>query len=138
MEKNNEKKNQENASLKFKIRPFFNQGFFGNNIVRCILLALAVLDIANWITLAIFINSGRSYSIILHYNVYFGVDLVGEWWQSYLAPATATVLTLLNVFLAWRFYEKKERIASYVLLLASIMIQLSSAIAVASVVLINY
>ena len=135
--KNSNRKFEKIASLKFKIRPFFSQGFFGNNIIRCSLLALIILDIANWIGLAIFINSSRSYSIILHYNVYFGVDLVGEWWQSYLAPAVATFLTLLNIFLAWRFYEKKEKIASYILLMASVMIQLSSAIAVISVVLIN-
>jgi len=135
---NENKKNEKFASLKFKIRPFFNRGFFGNNIIRCILLTLIVLDIANWITLAIFINGSRSYSIILHYNVYFGVDLVGEWQQAYLPPIVATALTSLNIFLAWKFYEEKEITAAYVLLIASIMIQLSSAIAVASVILINY
>jgi len=134
----NSKKNARKTSLKFKVRSFFNQGFLGNNIIRGILIALAVLDIVNWIAIAVFIDSSRSYSVILHYNVYFGVDLIGEWQQAYLAPAVATALTLLNIFLARRFYEKKERIASYILLIASIMIQLSSAIAVASVILINY
>lgn len=136
--KDNNKKIARKTSLKFKIRSFFNQGFLGNNIIRGILIALAVLDIVNWIAIAVFIDSSRSYSVILHYNVYFGVDLIGEWRQAYLAPAVATALTLLNIFLARRFYEKKERIASYILLIASIMIQLSSAIAVASVILINY
>jgi hypothetical protein len=138
MKYRNGKRFEKKVGLKFKIRLFFAQGFFRNNIVRCALLTLVVLNAANWIALAVFINAGRSYSIILHYNVYFGVDLVGEWWQAYLAPALATALILLNIFLAWKFYGKKERAASYVLLAASVMIQLSSAVASASVALVNW
>jgi len=138
MKDGSEKRFEKKTGLKFKIRLFFAQEFFRNDIVRYALLTLAVLNAANWVALAVFINASRSCSIILHYNVYFGVDLVGEWWQAYLAPAAATALILLNIFLAWKFYGKKERVASYVLLLASVIIQLSSAIAVISVILINY
>ncbi len=139
MNKEEKIKEEKDASLKFKIRRFFSRGFLGNNIVRFSLLALLFLNAANWIVLTVFFaGNSQSFFSILHYNVYFGVDLVGEWWQAYSVPSIATFLVLLNVFLAWRFYEGKERVASYALLMASLMLQISSAIATASIILINY
>ena len=131
------KKIKEKISLKFKIRPFFTQDFFRNSVIHWLSLALVILIIINWIVSAIFINYNELYSIILHYNVYLGVDFIGEWWRIYLIPAIGTFIALLNFFLAWRFYAQKERIAAYVLLIAAFMVQLISAIAIASVILIN-
>ena len=146
------KKIKEKISLKFKIRPFFTharkeatgvspwsftQDFFKNSVVHWLLLALTILIAINWIIPVIFISRNELYSIILHYNVYLGVDLIGEWWRIYLVPAIGTFIVLLNSFLAWRFYARKERIASYILLIAALMVQLSSAVAIASVILIN-
>lgn len=125
-------------SLKFKIRPFFAQGFFKNSIIHWLLLVLIILIVANWIILTILIDHERDYSIILHYNVYLGVDLVGEWWRAYLVPIVGTFTALLNSFLAWWFYFQEERIASYILLITAIMIQLGSAIAIAGILMINH
>lgn len=126
------------ASLKEKIRSFFAQEFFKNSIVRWLLTGALLLNLANWTLLVIFIRP-VDFSIILHYNVYFGVDLIGDWRQTYLLPAMGLVFWAVNLFLSYRFYNKqKERIASYILLLASLMIQMGLIIASIGIAMINY
>lgn len=124
-------------SLIYKFKLFFNQDFFKNHIVLWLLLFNFLTNLTNWIILAIFINKAEG-NIILHYNVYFGVDNLGNWKQSFLAPAIGLFLFLVNLNLAFFFYKNKENIASYSLLLASIMIQVSLIISSVSVILINY
>src|SRR3989344_4976835 len=56
--------------------------FFHNAIVHWLLIGTFFLNIALWCFVAYFIRPGKI-PIILHYNVYFGVDLVGAWWHAY-------------------------------------------------------
>lgn len=102
-----------------------------------LLLLSAIANIANWLLLKIFIIP-VDFSIILHYNVYFGVDVLGSWKQVFLLPGIGLMLWFMNVFLSLYFYSCKERIAAYILLIACLMIQLSLIVASISVILINY
>ncbi len=120
---------------RFKL--FFNNDFFKNHIILWLLVFNFLANLANWLVLAIFINKSEG-DIILHYNVYFGVDNFGNWKQVFLMPAIGLFLFLVNFQLSFFFYKNKERIASYTLLLASLMAQLSLIIAAVSVILINY
>jgi len=95
------------------------------------------LNVANWVILYIFIKP-VDLPIILHYNVYFGVDMIGDWWQVYFLPSMGAVFFIINTFLAGFFYEKNERIASYIFLLVAFLIQVGIIIASASVIAINY
>jgi len=125
------------TSLKEKIRSFFAQDFFKNSAVRWLLTGTLLLNLAGWTFLVIFIRP-VDFSIILHYNVYFGVDLIGDWWQAYVLPFMGVVFLIVNFILAYKFYKQKERIASYIFLLASLMIQLGLIIASIGIVMINY
>jgi hypothetical protein len=127
------------ADLSRKLREADDVGksFFENTIVRFSLLAGVLLNLSAWVLLGLFIRPERSV-VILHYNVYFGVDVIGVWQQAYLLPAIGLLLFGLDVFLAGWFYGKKERVASYVLLLASIMVELGVAVASGGIVLVNY
>jgi hypothetical protein len=60
-----------------------------------------------------------SIPVVLQYNVYFGVSLLGDWWQVYLLPMVGIVLYGIHVFLAAHYYALCERVASYLLLLAA-------------------
>jgi len=119
------------------LKEAFSQEFMKNSIIRWLLVGTVFLNAANWALLAIFIRP-VNFNIILHYNVYFGVDLIGGWWQTYTLPSMGIVFLLINFFLALQFYRNKERIASYILLLASFMIQIGLIIASVGIVLINY
>ncbi len=123
--------------LKEKIRRFFASEFLRNPIVQWLLIASLFINLADWAALAFFIRP-VDFPIILHYNVYFGVDIIGGWWQAYFLPFTGAVILLVNAVLAHFFYGRKERIASYVLLMAALAIQAGVAIAEAGVILINY
>lgn len=124
-------------SLISKFKLFFNQEFFQNHTILWLLIFNFLSNLTNWIILAIFINKSEN-NIILHYNVYFGVDNLGNWKQSFFMPAIGFFLFLINFNLAFFMYKKEEKVASYSLLLASIMIQISLIISSVSVILINY
>lgn len=113
------------------------QTFYGNTIVRFSLLITAVLQSIGFGILLFFVRSQQSI-VIVHYNVYFGIDLIGDWGQIFIVPFIALIFTIVNTLLAQWFYGQKERIASYVLLLASLLVSMSSILACASIALINY
>lgn len=120
-----------------KIRKFFAKEYFENLIVLWLLGIGLFVNLAIWTALVIFIKP-VDFPIILHYNVYFGVDMIGNWKEIFSLPSIGLFLLILNSFLALFFYEKKEKIASYILLIASVMVQINLAIAITSLILINY
>ena len=120
-----------------KIKSFFSEDFFKNPIIVSLFLTSLALNIVSFISLAIWLKP-TEYPIILHYNVYFGVDLIGNWKQAYMTPAMGFFFIGINSFLAYHFFKRKERIASYVLLIAAFLIQLSILIVSSSIILINY
>jgi len=124
-------------SLNEKIKLFFGREYFQSRIILWLLFLAVFFDFANWMLLKIFLRSGER-RVILHYNVYFGVDSTGVSRGAYLLPAIGLIVLLCNSALSWCFYAKKERIASYVLLLTALMVQLSLLISVVSVIIINY
>lgn len=92
--------------------------FFKNDIVR-ILLVLGLFPL-----LASFVVLGStifpiSIPLILRYNVYFGVSLLGDWWQVYVFPVAGIFLYLVHLLLAKHYYNLRERILCYLVLLAS-------------------
>jgi hypothetical protein len=124
-------------SLKNKFRLFFNTEFSQNAITAWLITLSLVVNIADWVSLYIFVKPIDA-PIILHYNVYFGVDLTGDWKNVYILPAIGIIIFLVNLSLARYFFEKKERIASHVIMIATLMAQLSLLIASTSIILINY
>jgi len=149
---------KEKISLKEKIRYFFalllknkffnnifkkilRQGitseFLRNPLAQWLLIMSLFVSVANWVTLAFFIRP-VDFPIVLHYNVYFGVDIIGSWWQVYFLPLTGAVIFLTNAVLAHFFYRNKERIVSYVLLFAALAVQVGITIAEVGIILINY
>ena len=125
------------AGLSTKARLFFAQDFFQSQIARWLLLLSAVANLADWIALKIFIKP-VDFPIILHYNVFFGVDTLGDWKETFYLPSIGLILLLINGRLALQLYKKKERIAGYLMLMAALMIQLSLLVASTSIIIINY
>lgn len=111
--------------------------FSGNTIVR-LLLSTALVPIVLCLGLLAYFVRPSEASLVLHYNVYFGVDLLGIWWQAYTLPLLGLLFFLGHFFLAKRFYGSAERIASYLVLLASGMLSFGVLLAGVSVAFINY
>lgn len=112
-------------------------GFLYNSIVQTLLL-FAVLPLVLCAGLLLYFVRPGETSIILHYNVYFGVDLLGLWWQAYALPVLGMFFVLGHYFLAKRFYEHAERIACYLMLFSSGLLSLGVLVASMGVAFINY
>lgn len=120
-----------------KISGFFSQEFFKSPLVQWILIVTIFLDLASWAILIFYIRP-IDLPIVLHYNVYLGVDVIGDWWQAYFLPIISNLFLLTNTILAYIFYQKKERLAAYIFLLASFFVQAGILIAISSLMMINY
>jgi hypothetical protein len=127
----------EGKSLNEKIKLFFGQEYFRSRIILWLLFFNGFVNLVIWSALKYYSHPIGS-SIILHYNVYFGVDAIGAPREAYVLPLIGLIIFLLNVILSFYFYTKKERIATYILLLAGLMVQLSLLISAISVIIINY
>lgn len=64
-------------------------------------------NIAIWLLLYIFIKQSNE-TTLLHYNIYFGVDLIGNWYNVYLIPLSGIVIILVNYILGAIMYLKKS------------------------------
>ncbi|MDQ1284382.1 MAG: hypothetical protein QG620_730 [Patescibacteria group bacterium] len=144
LEDNKTENNKKKKSLARRIKLFLGskislekKEFFQKPIVYWLIIAGIVANAVNWGVLAFLIKQEVS-DIILHYNVYFGVDATGGPQKIYIMPLTGLALFFINLFLATEFYAKQERIASYLMLAAALMIQLSLLIASTSIIIINY
>ena len=49
--------------------------------------------------------------LFLHYNVVFGVDLIGEWWKIYYLPVAGILVILINYLSGWNFYSQDKLLA---------------------------
>lgn len=111
--------------------------FFRNEIVQFLFGTSCFLVLVAFLILGYFIRPSENL-LVLHYNVYFGVDLQGMWWQIYLLPTMGLFFFFVHSVLAYFFYRKQERIATYILLFFSNVLSLGLIIAISSTVLINY
>ena len=116
---------------------FFSQEFWRSSLVHWIIIGTIFLDLASLAVLALYIRP-IDLPIVLHYNVYLGVDVIGDWWQVYFLPIISNLFLLINTILAHFFYQKKERLAAYIFLLASFFVQAGILIAISGLMMINY
>lgn len=112
--------------------------FWNNLLVRILFGATVFAIFLSLGVLGYFIQPSDAVLMVLHYNVYFGVDLLGLWWQAYILPFLGGVFLLGHLFLARRFYARAERIACYLMLFSSGMLSFGILVATVSVALINY
>ena len=116
---------------------FFGQEFWRSPLVHWLFIGTIFLDAASLGVLA-FLNRPIDLPIVLHYNVYLGVDIIGDWWQMYFLPIIGNLFFLVNTILAYFFYQKKERLAAYIFLLASFFVEAGILIAISGLMMINY
>lgn len=124
-------------SLMFRSKPFFKNEYFQSRINFWLLFLSVIANIINWLIIFIFLRPATE-NIILHYNVYFGVDMTGKRESAYILPSVGLLIILINSLLSYFFYKNKEKIAGYILLISAFMVQLALIIAATSVIIINY
>lgn len=63
---------------------------------------------------------GATEYIILHYNIYFGIDSLAGWQSILLLPLLGLVILILNLILSFYFYLR-QRLLSYFLAFAALL-----------------
>jgi hypothetical protein len=81
-----------------------------------------LINSIHWAVLLFKIKPGEN-SILLHYNVIYGPDLVDKANYAYLVPLIALIIFIVNLLIALYFY-RKEKLGAYFLNFAGIPIQL--------------
>lgn len=102
-----------------------------NRAAVSLLVGAAVVNVGTWVYLALLIGP-QEQPVFLHYNIYFGVDLIGAWYRIFYMPAIGTVILILNLLGARYMYRQEKAIGmtvlgitvffELVLLLASLLI----------------
>ena len=59
--------------------------------------------------------------IPLHYNIHYGVDWTGAWWQIFVYPAAGAFLCVLNTAIAL-FLVKREPMLARVVLISTVIL----------------
>ncbi len=101
-----------------------------------ILRAGLAAQIAIFGSVAYFIRPSAD-SFILRYNAFFGVDLLGTWWQAYLVPGVCLIFFIGDLFLAAILAKRRSYLAAVILAYGALLIVLSEAIAMAAILSIN-
>lgn len=99
------------------LKPFWHDRY----VVRTLFLS-AALNLATWAYLHEN-KFGEGFPLILHYNLFLGVDVVGEFRQLYILPAVGLLFLVLNAALG-QFFFKIERLASYLLTLNTLIVEI--------------
>lgn len=58
---------------------------------------------------------------VLHYNIYAGFDMIGQWYWLYLIPAMVFIMSLINFLLAMLIWKRQTN-WSYLLLTDDLLI----------------
>jgi hypothetical protein len=109
--------------------------WFKNKIVRWNFLLSLLLNFLTWIFLYWQVTP-QTEPVSLRYNIYFGVNLIGEWWQVFWLPLFGLVFLIINYILTLAFI-KKERVPAYFLTYGTTLLQILVAVLAVFTVLIN-
>jgi len=74
--------------------------------------------------------------VFLHYNILFGVDLVGSWWRLLLMPILGLVIILINSLLSWLSYQY-DKLITMILLWATVIMHILLILATYHIIFLN-
>lgn len=72
----------------------------------------------------------------LHYNIYFGIDFIGRWYEVFIMPLVGIFFIIINFILADIIYLR-DKVTSYFLTGAGAFIQILLFLAAYSIIIIN-
>lgn len=109
--------------------------FIKDLIILIPLIISFVVQCFVWIYIFLNIGSDRD-QLFLHYNIIFGVDLVGSWWKILALPFGGLLIILINFTLSFFSYSNSKIIARMLTIFTAIF-QIFLAWAVILVIYIN-
>lgn len=99
-----------------------------------IVIATSVLvNLTIWLLL-FFKITPQNAPVVLHYNIYFGIDFIDQWHKVYFIPSIGLLFIILNLVISQTIY-KQEKLAAHFLSSSSLFIQVLLVIASICIVL---
>lgn len=111
--------------------------FFQERVQRWLIGATAVFWLLSFVSIWYGIGR-RDAAIVLHYNVYFGIDILGSWWQAYYIPCVGLGMWVAHIILSLRFFLVKEYHLSRVSLYSLFFLETMILVASVAIALVNY
>ncbi|MEK9130970.1 MAG: hypothetical protein AAB429_02545 [Patescibacteria group bacterium] len=96
-------------------------------------MIIGMVVLALWKIMPIGLQQGI---ISLHYNVYFGVDLLGRWFRIFDLPVFGLILLVANMFFA-RLLWSKERLLSFFFAVTALLLEIVLFAAMVLITLLN-
>lgn len=119
---------------------FFNKikFFFDKRIIYWLVILTLCINFYLWYLIYNFIDFSRNFHV-LHYNAYFGIDLLGASEKLLNIPIIGIIILVVNFILAYIVYIiKKDFIIPYFLLFTSLFINLELIIYLVGVIGMEY
>lgn len=104
-------------------------------VVWTLTLLFYMLNILSWI-LIFWKQPYTEETILLHYNIFFGIDLTGSWRQLLWIPGSGLVIAIVNTMVIV-FRNKTEYLYNIIFLLLTAIIQAMILLATVLVILLN-
>lgn len=107
--------------------------FYRWAVIISLIILLANFALLLW-RLAPFFEPGQS--IPLHYNIYFGIDIFGQWERLFLLPAIGALFLFLN-FIAQLYFVRRIPLLALFFACGTILVEAVLLISLLFVVLMN-
>lgn len=98
------------------LKPYWKDG-----MITTIIFFSITVNLFMWIFLLNNKIEGN-FPVILHYNLLFGLDYLGNYSKVFLIPTIGVIIFVFNTFLGYDVYTK-EKLASYLLQFNALIIQ---------------
>jgi hypothetical protein len=110
-----------------------------DKFVKVVVVLSAMFNLVNWGLIYYRFTrflSGQEESIILHYNIYFGIDKIGNWGNIYHLPLIGILILLINLIASYLLYFK-DKLISYFCLSVALISQILLNLATFYIIIVN-
>lgn len=122
----------------YSLQKFWESNYKSDLQVRITFVLSLILNILSWLVLYIklqpFSYLTSSGDIPLHFNVYFGIDIYGKWYQVFILPIFGLLVIILNNSVGYMLFARErlltlfmvwtQLVLNFILLAASVFIVL--------------
>jgi hypothetical protein len=103
------------------------------------LAGIFTANLLTWIAAIVIRRQATENTLILHYNVDFGIDNIAESWRVFFLPLSGLVINLINLILVSVLYKyRQEKLIFHLLFAGALLANLTILTALWALYLINF
>ncbi|MBL7057859.1 hypothetical protein ISS03_00835 [Patescibacteria group bacterium] len=107
-----------------------------NSYIRYLCYVAILINLLNWLSSYYIVSRIDHDLMILHYNVKFGIDYIGEVGKIYNFPLVGFIVILVNLSI-YLFSKRDYKFLGYTLLVVSILVNIFILMSLGPIYLIN-